>query len=488
MRKSYTKCQIQTPALYVSRLLDQAGYRSDLIGKKILENSFGEGNVLYEIVRRYIQDGLKRNIALEKIRVGLTNDIIGYETDSSCVKLCYDRLNNLVHRYGITDIDWDLRNCNFLKASTDQVDFIIGNPPYITYHDLQEGERRYLKEHFCSCEKGRFDYYYAFIERSLTWLKPMGKLVYLVPYGLLTNKFAETVRKMLSNHLEEVVDFRYMSVFKQVMCTPVSIVYQNGVSTDTINLTKEKIGVTRQISKMSFIAGDLSAEISNDKINNKTDMLTLGDVISVNNSVATLNNGIFIFSAEQEDTDFYYINGFKVEKSITFSGVSPRSIALQKNMRVIFPYRYEKAKVTPISENELKHKYPNAYQYLLTHKKELEKRSLPKNINWYEFGRRQALEIIFRPKLIISNIITKRIHVHFVPENIVPYAGLCITLKNMSRCQKKSMNRLEKIKSILLKEEFFRFLMSNGTPTAGRSLRISVRDIQLYPLRDEFSI
>ena len=53
---------------------------------------------------------------------------------------------------------------------------------------------------------------------------------------------------------------------------------------------------------------------------------------------------------------------------------------------------------------------------------------------------------------------------------------------------KKSMNRLEKIKSILLKEEFFRFLMSNGTPTAGRSLRISVRDIQLYPLRDEFSI
>ena len=239
---------------------------------------------------------------------------------------------------------------------------------------------------------------------------------------------------------------------------------------------------------MSFIAGDLSAEISHDKINNKTDMLTLGDVISVNNSVATLNNGIFIFSAEQEDTDFYYINGFKVEKSITFSGVSPRSIALQKNMRVIFPYRYEKAKVTPISENELKHKYPNAYQYLLTHKKELEKRSLPKNINWYEFGRRQALEIIFRPKLIISNIITKRIHVHFVPENIVPYAGLCITLKNMSRCQKKSMNRLEKIKSILLKEEFFRFLMSNGTPTAGRSLRISVRDIQLYPLRDEFSI
>ena len=85
MRQFYTKCQIQTPAPYVSRLLDKAMYQSNLIGKKVLENSFGEGNILCEIVHRYIQDGLKRDVTLETIKVGLEKDIIGYEVDPSCI-------------------------------------------------------------------------------------------------------------------------------------------------------------------------------------------------------------------------------------------------------------------------------------------------------------------------------------------------------------------------------------------------------------------
>lgn len=490
MKESYTKYQIQTPTPYVSRLLDQATYQSNLIGKKILENSFGQGNILYEIVRRYIHDGLKNNVPLETIKVGLTRDIIGYEIDLSCIRICRDRLNKLVQQYGINNVDWDLRNRDFLKDSIEQVDFIVGNPPYITYHDLKEEERIYLKKHFRSCEKGRFDYYYAFIERSLACLKPLGKLVYLVPYGLLTNKFAETIRRMLSNHLKEIVDFRSMNVFGQVMCTPISIVYQNTVPIEVISLTKEKIGITRQFSKKNFIMGSLPTEISKAKTNSNTDSLTLGDIIHVTNSIATLSNGIFIFSPERQDDDFYYINGFKVEKNITLPAISPKSIALQKNMRVIFPYQYEKYKVIPIPEEELKNKYPNTYHYLLSHKEELMNRSLQKNVGWYEFGRRQALEIVSQPKLIMSNVVTKKIHIHLIPANTVPYAGLCIVLKNTLDYQEKLIRQLEIIRSILLKEEFLRFLVDSGTPTIGRSLRVSVRDIQAYSLceKDKFVI
>lgn len=490
MRQFYTKCQIQTPAPYVSRLLDQAMYQSNLIGKKVLENSFGEGNILCEIVHRYIQDGLKREATLETIKVGLEKDIIGYEVDPSCIRFCRNRLDKLAHKYGITNVDWDLRNRDFLKDSIAQVDFIIGNPPYITYHDLQEEERSYLKSYFHSCEKGRFDYYYAFIEQSLAWLKPTGNLVYLVPYALLTNKFAGTVRRMLSDHLKEIVDFRYMNVFGQVMCTPVSIVYQNDKQVAMIDLIEEKIGLTQQISKESFIVGDLSAQVHDTRFDSREDMLTLDDVICVNNSVATLKNSVFIIPAIQQDDMFYYLNEFKIEKNLTLPAVSPKSIALQKSLRIIFPYRYKKNKITPISEEELKSEYPNAYQYLLSHKEELINRSLSKNVNWYEFGRRQALDIVAQPKLIMSNVVTKRIHVHLVPENTVPYAGLCITLKKISNHHKISIEYLEKIRSILSKEDFLKFLMNNGTPTIGKSLRISVRDIQAYPLNidDEFTI
>lgn len=490
MRQFYTKCQIQTPAPYVSRLLDKAMYQSNLIGKKVLENSFGEGNILCEIVHRYIQDGLKRDVTLETIKVGLEKDIIGYEVDPSCIRFCRNRLDKLAYQYGITNVDWDLRNRDFLKDSIAQVDFIIGNPPYITYHDLQEEERLYLKSHFHSCEKGRFDYYYAFIEQSLAWLKPTGNLVYLVPYALLTNKFARSVRRMLSDHLKEIVDFRYMNVFEQVMCTPVSIVYQNDKQVAMIDLTEEKIGLTQQIGKESFIVGDLSTQVCDTRLDSRKDMLTLDDVIRVNNSVATLKNNIFIIPATQQDTNFYYLDEFKIEKDLTLPAVSPRSIALQKSARIIFPYRYKRSKLTPISEEELKTEYPNAYQYLLLHKKELIKRSLLKNMNWYEFGRRQALDIVAQPKLIMSNIVTKRLHVHLIPEKIVPYAGLCITLKNKSNSHKEIIKKLEEIKSILLEEDFLKFLMNNGTPTVGKSLRISVKDIQIYPLLecDKFTI
>ncbi len=40
----------------VKTMLDCAGYQKGLYGKKILENSCGEGNVLCEIARRYVKD------------------------------------------------------------------------------------------------------------------------------------------------------------------------------------------------------------------------------------------------------------------------------------------------------------------------------------------------------------------------------------------------------------------------------------------------
>ena len=50
------KCQVFTPNDYVKELLDSVGYIDNLYGKKILENSCGDGNILVEVVQRYIDD------------------------------------------------------------------------------------------------------------------------------------------------------------------------------------------------------------------------------------------------------------------------------------------------------------------------------------------------------------------------------------------------------------------------------------------------
>lgn len=60
------KCQIFTPENYVKELLDSVGYCKD-----ILENSCGDGNILVEIVKRYIEEAIKQKYFNEIIKEGL---------------------------------------------------------------------------------------------------------------------------------------------------------------------------------------------------------------------------------------------------------------------------------------------------------------------------------------------------------------------------------------------------------------------------------
>lgn len=66
------KCQVFTPENYVRELLDSVGYTHNLYGKKILENSCGDGNILVAVVQRYIDD-CKEN--------GLSTDIDDVDTE-----------------------------------------------------------------------------------------------------------------------------------------------------------------------------------------------------------------------------------------------------------------------------------------------------------------------------------------------------------------------------------------------------------------------
>ena len=56
-----TKCQVFTPKEHVQKMLDFVGYTNNIFGKKVAENSCGDGNILCEIVSRYIIDGINQN-------------------------------------------------------------------------------------------------------------------------------------------------------------------------------------------------------------------------------------------------------------------------------------------------------------------------------------------------------------------------------------------------------------------------------------------
>ena len=124
-------------------------------------------------------------------------------------------LNVVLREYDIEGVRWNIHNSDYLKARTKKYSYVIGNPPYITYHDMSEKQRKWLKKKFKSCKRGRFDYCYAFIEKSLNSLATNGILVYLVPYSIIKNKFASDLRKIMIRYVTEIYDYSGIKFFRK---------------------------------------------------------------------------------------------------------------------------------------------------------------------------------------------------------------------------------------------------------------------------------
>ena len=153
------KCQVFTPENYVRELLDSVGYTHNLYGKKILENSCGDGNILVAVVQRYIDDCKENGLSRTRIKNGLAKDIYGIEIDEEQYKKCIDNLDEVLKRNDIDKVDWKVINADYLKWNTTiKFQYIVGNPPYITYSELKEEEQLFVKSNFSTCVKGKFDY------------------------------------------------------------------------------------------------------------------------------------------------------------------------------------------------------------------------------------------------------------------------------------------------------------------------------------------
>lgn len=466
-------CQIPTPIEYARTMLDYAGYIKGLYGKHILENSCGEGNVLCEIVSRYIEDAIDLGYSNTAIVQGLENNIEGIEIDKDKVTICKDNLNRILKKYGIGKVRWNVHHSDYLKLIDKKYDYIIGNPPYITYHDMDERQRKYLKENFVSCKRGRFDYCYAFIEKSLNSLKNDGILVYLVPYSIIKNKFASDLREILRPYVLGIYDYSGIKIFHDAITSSIILVCKKQKNDEDIQYfsVKKKVG---QRYNRNTLTGKWSFSIENVEKGKK-----FGDYFDVCNSVATLLNEAFLIEDYEESEHYILLDGYKIEKEITYPAISTKSINKskkndKKELLIIFPYSYKNGKLRGYDLEEFKIKFPGTYMYLNSYRKKLDKRKIDKNAKWYEYGRSQALKRVFGKKLVMPMVITNSVKTHYGTRKSIPYAGYFI------KCQRGSKLKLSDAKKILESKDFFDYVTKRGTPTTTTSYRISVNDIKEY--------
>lgn len=452
-------CQIFTPLYIVQEMLDLINYKENIQEKFILDNSCGDGNLLDEIVRRYIGNAIKLKKDKRQISKDLSKYIVGIEIDNILVEKCKNRLTNIAKEYGINNANWRIVCCDGLKFEAEEkFDFIVGNPPYIAYALLTKEQRKFVRENFKSCSYGKFDYSYAFIEKCLKLLSNNGKMVFITPSNMYKTQFGRELRKFMLPYITKIIDYSFEKVFDKVLTSPAITVFNKN--------TSETLDYELKLNNKQTIKNITKSELKDKWYffeNESKGKKRFGDFFKISNSVATLCNKVYIINKEK-------IEKYHIEPEAIREAISPKSKKLNRKEFIIFPYKYLNNKLTHFNEKDYKTLYPNAYKYLFENKETLQKTNKDNKEKWIEFGRSQALAYLNQPKLLISTIATNRIVVYKLNKEQIPYSGLYII-------PKKELS-LEFAKGILTKKSTMKYLKASGIVLNGTSIRISTKDIE----------
>lgn len=119
-------CQIFTPSRIVVEMLDLINYNDDILDKYMLDNSCGNGNLLIEVVKRYISKALNSGKTKEQISKDLSTYIVGIEIERELVEECKKRLTGIAKDYGINNTDWKIICEDGLSSNFEtKFDFIV---------------------------------------------------------------------------------------------------------------------------------------------------------------------------------------------------------------------------------------------------------------------------------------------------------------------------------------------------------------------------
>ena len=461
------KCQKFTTPELVDTMLELAQYSGDLYGKCILENSFGSGNILEAIVSKYIEEAFAHNYTRAQISEGLGRDIYGIELDKGLYEACIKKLDSITDKLGLPQVTWQLFNDDALSFNYPvKFDYIIGNPPYISYKELDKESRKQLRERFESCKAGKFDYCYAFIELGINLLSEFGKLVQLVPNNIYKNVFATKLRALLGHHVTAIYDYPEQKLFGETLTSISIFCYDVSCKSDCFQYANMTAG-----SHIVFDRKTLGEKwVFANHQENKKKNIRFGDYYSASISVATLLNNAYLVSEEQSNIE-------KLESAVLRDAASPRYLREKKTYKIIFPYSVDNGQLKRYTEDSFKEQCPNAYNHLEQFIDALAKRDSDSSAHWFEYGRSQALAHINKEKLLLSTIITKKVEVYALDAQTIPFSGIYITAKSPT-------HSLDEAKRMLTSPQFLEYVKGIGIKISGTSLRITCRDVndfEYYP-------
>ena len=453
--------RVYTPKYLVKQILDCTSYNTyaNVIGKHIIDNSCGDGAFLVEITKRYCD---LFNGKTEELREHLQTYIHGIEINESERNKCITNLNTLVSQYGITDVNWDILCADTLSVSkyNQQMDYVVGNPPYVRVHNLESSYESVKAYQFAN--GGMTDLYLVFFEIGFNMLKANGQLCYITPSSWLNSVAADNLRRYIIHHqnlvtlidlghfqaFDKITTYTLISHFKKSHCNSKFNYYSYNANTKSSYFV-ENLDLQDIYIDSYFYLGSKESLATLSKIKSTT----CNRYVSVKNGFATLADAVFI--------------GDNIPESPITINVIKASTG--KWYKCIFPYD---KKGKPLSEDII-FENENVRRYFIEQKKALLK-GRAEYAGWYLFGRTQALSDVYRPKLSINALVRTKEDIKLVElvsgEGI--YSGLYITTNfNIS---------LQDIRGIVVSDEFINYVKLLKKYKSGGYYTFNTKDIEQF--------
>lgn len=323
---------------------------------------------------------------------------------------------------------------NFIYYTTNETfDYIIGNPPYIKIQNIPVKDLMLMKKEYPDFMNGNTNIYIYFIIKCFDLLNKNGKLIFIVPNTWLYSKsFAKLKEFIFQNQLMELlIDFQYHQVFDNVS-TYTSIIILSKSSNKFYYYSNDIIPqhfVKKYYTKSSQCSGTL-LNIMRPKIG----LMTLKDDVFIIKDYKILHNTV-LFTKHNKD--------YTIERNACKTILK---VSKKQKYLIIYPYDSD-AKLL----DNFDKLYPQAYEYLLEYKKDLDDRDNGRKTYkyWYAYGRSQSLKIVNGKRLFISTIVKNIRDFLFECDVELYYSGLCIEPKNSSSVEMIKDKLIENEKQIL---------------------------------------
>ncbi len=454
--------QVFTPGYLVKIILDEVGYTGPaILGKHCVDNSCGDGAFLIEVVRRYVNEYHKLNGSLNGVEKDLAKYIHGIEIDPVAHQNCRENLANECKSLCVANVNFDLILGDALKYRDfdNKMDFVVGNPPYVRVHNLDDSYSAVKSYTFAS--DGMTDLFLVFFEIGFKMLNEHGKLSYITPSSWLGSVAGNRMRNYIRHrhNLRSVIDLEHFQAFKATTYTLISS-FSKGTRFDKVEYSVfdgESLA-KRKIEALGFEDFDFKDSFY---FSNKMTLKQLREVFnanpphytSVKNGFATLADNVFIGNL------------------LPFSELTIPVIKASTGAwyRAFFPYDNTGK---PLDRDRV-FNIKAISDYLSQKKTELLKnRAEADNPGWFLYGRTQALKDVCKDKLAINTTIkdAKSIKINYVPAGSGLYSGLYI-LSDID---------FDIIKEVLISDDFVSYIASLKNYKSGGYYTFSSKDLEKF--------